>query len=186
MNTSLARKGTVEAITRRLGVQMAWSCAGRSAETGTCVWNGLEWDPQKTAVFVEIKQFKTGKVKIIPFCAGVDRDACFYLAMGDYLASAKPANWNAGDAWIIPKLAVSTNTSGTTLGDWIRALRPRERDGAVGYRTAKERRRNFMLVQFRLVDFRLTFTDARDPGRVKRKRGGSKGTKRPHFLWSRY
>ena len=133
INTALARKGTVEALTRRIGIQMAWNSAGRAAESSTVCWEGLEWDPQKHAVFAEIKQWKTGKLKIIPFCAGVDRDCCFFLAMGDYLASAKPANWSAGDAWVMPKLAVNTTSPGTTLGDWIRALRPRDRNGAAGY-----------------------------------------------------
>ena len=129
MNGALARKGTIDAATRRFGIMSTWSAVGRSSEcAGTC-WDGLQWDPEFEGTFAEIRQSKTSKLKLIIYVAGADRFSCWYLALGDFLALHAPANWAEGDAWLIPELH-KNKCPGTTIGDWIKALRPRERGGA--------------------------------------------------------
>ena len=68
----LSRFGTKDAATRRLALWMLWASAGRSSETACCTWDSLEWDPEMSALFVEIYQSKVAKMKLIAIVAGIN------------------------------------------------------------------------------------------------------------------
>ena len=107
---------------------------GRSGEIAATPWEGLEWDPELRAVYVEIRQSKVSKLKIIAFTCGSKRTNCWFLTLGDYLHSVRPANWTeAEDAYVFPDLH-ATGSPGTVLGNMIKALRPHERGGAAAYK----------------------------------------------------
>mmetsp|Transcript_11867 Transcript_11867/g.25044 ORF Transcript_11867/g.25044 Transcript_11867/m.25044 type:complete len:409 (-) Transcript_11867:690-1916(-) len=128
-----AKVGDLEATTRRLGISTLWHSAGRASETACCTWDGIEWDPEFGAAFVEIRQSKVSKAKLIAFVAGANRHIDWFLALGDYLAQSKPSVYNSDEpAWILPTLH-NTNSPGTTIGSWLRAMQPLGRGGAAKY-----------------------------------------------------
>ena len=87
-------------------------------------WSSLDWDIEFTGVFTEIKQSKTHKSKIIAYVAGANRHLCFFLNTADYLATRTlPIYDPAATDWLIPELQV-TNSPGTTLDNFIKALLP--------------------------------------------------------------
>ena len=134
VNAALAKAGTIEAATRRLGIQSAWHSGGRSSESACISWDtALQWDEEMQAVYVEVKQSKIAKAKIIAFVAGADRHCDWFLALADFMAMHAPPIYNSDEpSWIIPELH-GTSSPGTKLGDWLRALRPCEKGGAAGY-----------------------------------------------------
>ena len=134
VNAALARAGTIDAATRRLGLESAWHSGGRSSESACITWdNTLQWDEEMQAVYVEIKQSKISKAKIIAFVAGADRHCDWFLALGDYMAMHAPPLYDSDEPpWMIPELHV-TSSPGTKLGDWLKALRPSSKGGAAGY-----------------------------------------------------
>ena len=107
---------------------------GRAGEIAATPWEGLEWDPELGAVYVEIRQSKTSKLKIIAFTAGYSRASCWFLTLADYLNQVRPANWaQAEDAYVFPELHAH-GSPGTVLGNFMKAMRPNDRGGAVGYK----------------------------------------------------
>ena len=134
VNAALARAGTIDAATRRLGLQSAWHSGGRSSESACITWdNALQYDEEMQAVYVEIKQSKISKAKLIAFVAGADRHCDWFLALGDYMAMHPPSLYDSEEpSWMIPELHV-TSSPGTKLGDWLKALRPSSKGGAAGY-----------------------------------------------------
>ena len=53
VNAALARAGTIDAATRRLGLESAWHSGGRSSESACITWdNTLQWDEEMQAVYV--------------------------------------------------------------------------------------------------------------------------------------
>ena len=134
VNAALARVGTIEAATRRLGIESAWHSGGRSSESACITWdNALQWDEEMQAVCVEIKQSKISKAKLIAFVAGADRHCDWFLALGDYMAMHAPPLYDSEEpSWMIPELH-GTSSPGVKLGDWLKALRPLSKGGAAGY-----------------------------------------------------
>ena len=54
-------------------------------------------------------------------------------SLADYLAQHPPPNWaEAEDAYVFPELNAHASP-GTALGNFIKALRPRDRGGAAAY-----------------------------------------------------
>lgn len=87
VNAALARAGTSEAATRRLGLQSAWHSGGRSSESACITWDtALQYDEEMQAVYVEIKQSKISKAKLIAFVAGADRHCDWFLALAKALS----------------------------------------------------------------------------------------------------
>lgn len=134
VNAALARAGTSEAATRRLGLQSAWHSGGRSSESACITWDtALQYDEEMQAVYVEIKQSKISKAKLIAFVAGADRHCDWFLALADYMIMHPPLIYNTDEpSWMIHELH-GTSSPGTKLGDWLRALRPLDKGGAAGY-----------------------------------------------------
>ena len=127
---ALAVSGSVEAPTRKLAIWTLWASVGRSSETSTVTWDGLEWDEEMQGVFVEIIQSKVGRIKLIVFVAGADRHSCFFLHLADYMASRRPPVYNSDKpAWLIPELH-DTSTPAKKLGSYFKDLLPRLRGGA--------------------------------------------------------
>jgi hypothetical protein len=54
--TAYAREGSAEAAERKLASWSLWQSVGRSSEVSWCTWDGLEYDPELKAMFVEILQ----------------------------------------------------------------------------------------------------------------------------------
>lgn len=101
----LAVSGSVESPVRRLALWNLWASAGRSSESSTITWDGLQWDDEFDCVFVEIIQTKSVKVKLIAFVAGTDRHCCFFLFLADFLTLHAPSIYNDDKpAWMIPEL----------------------------------------------------------------------------------
>ena len=134
MNAALARAGTIEAATRRLGLASAWHSAGRSSESACITWDtALQYDEEMQAVYVEVKQSKISKAKLIAFVAGADRHCGWFLALGDYMTMHPPTLYNSDEpSWMIPELH-ETGSPGQKLGDWLKALRPLGKGGAAAY-----------------------------------------------------
>ena len=120
-------------LPRRMAILSAWLAIGRSGEIAATPWEGLEWDPEHQAVFTEIRQSKTSKVKMISYTCGSERHNCWFLALADYLVLHAPPMWGAHkDAWVIPELHAH-NAPGSAMGLYIKALRVRDRGGAAAY-----------------------------------------------------
>lgn len=90
---ALARSGSVEAATRRLAIWTLFASAGRSSETATITFDGLEWDAEMNGGFVEIIQTKAGKFKLIALVAGRDRHCDYFLFLADFLTMHKPSTY---------------------------------------------------------------------------------------------
>ena len=70
VNAALAKAGTIEAATCRFGIQSAWHSGGRSSESACITWDtALQWDEEMQEVYVEVKQSKISKAKLIAFVA---------------------------------------------------------------------------------------------------------------------
>lgn len=84
---SIGISGSTEAATRRLALWLLWASAGRSSETATITFDGLEWDEEMLGAFVEIIQSKGGKFKLIV----LSQEVCPYREPGApaHLASDK-------------------------------------------------------------------------------------------------
>lgn len=124
-NAAYALAGTTKAVIRKLALTLCQRATGRASEVGWVTYDGLEWDPHFQTLFAELPQMKTSKCKIIAFAAGADRHCCPFLDWGDYwtLQPLRRAYNPTGANWVIPELQ-STNTPGTTLGSYIKALIP--------------------------------------------------------------
>ena len=59
----------------------AWLTIGRTGESAFISFDKMWWDALFNCVFVEIYQFKPGKMKIVPFIVGTTRHLCWYPAM---------------------------------------------------------------------------------------------------------
>jgi len=128
VNTAFAKAGTLEASVRRFALQLLLNACGRSSETACCTWDSIDYDHGMDAAYISIAQSKSAKVKLIALVAGADRSRCVLLALGDYLAMSPTAVYKADEpAWLIPQLQVKR--PGSTLGDWLRALRTQARGG---------------------------------------------------------
>ena len=141
VNAALARVGTIEAATRRLGLASAWHSAGRSSESACITWDtALQYDEEMQAVYVEVKQSKISKAKLIAFVAGADRHCDWFLALGDYMTMHPPTLYNSDEpSWMIPELH-ETGSPGQKLGDWLKALRPLGKGGAAACTRARATR----------------------------------------------
>jgi hypothetical protein len=134
MNRALSLEGSADSAARKLALDELWSSAGRSSETAWLTWTGLEWDPFYTCVFAQIAQSKVHKVKLVAFVAGANRHRCWFLSLGDYLALRTPrAHDPDKPSWLLPALQ-QTNSPGTTMGNYVKALCPRDRGGHETYK----------------------------------------------------
>eukprot|EP00959_Pyramimonas_sp_CCMP1952_P374986 7852922-Pyramimonas_sp.AAC.1 len=96
----------------------------------------MRWDPFHQAVFVEVPQIKTSKVKLVAFTAGAHRHNDFFLDFADYFAlrSTKQLNTPGYDNanWLLPEL-LTTNSPRKVMGAYVNALLPVSKGGAQKY-----------------------------------------------------
>ena len=64
--------------------------------------------PSTATMLLDLVQEKTSKAKEMPFFAGESRSFCFYLNLGDYIAT----NWNVliDPSYFFPMLSMLKNT----------------------------------------------------------------------------
>lgn len=128
-----ADKLAAQAATRNFALDCLFKAAGRSSETACCLWDSLEWDFENECVFIEIVESKKSKLKLIAYVAGADRHADWFIKLGDYLVLHEPPIYNSDEpVWLVPELHGS-DSPGTKLGDFLKALRPPQRGGANAY-----------------------------------------------------
>jgi hypothetical protein len=60
-----------------LVILTAWLTIGRTGESAFISFDKMWWDALFNCVFVEIYQFKPGKMKIVPFIVGTTRHLCW-------------------------------------------------------------------------------------------------------------
>jgi hypothetical protein len=75
MMQAFARANTREGAERKLALKTLWRCSGRPGEPALISYEGLKWDTLHKCIFAESPQSKPSKVKLIPFVAGIDRQA---------------------------------------------------------------------------------------------------------------
>ena len=67
----------LQAVTIMLVILTAWLTIGRTGESAFISFDKMWWDALFNCVFVEIYQFKPGKMKIVPFIVGTTRHLCW-------------------------------------------------------------------------------------------------------------
>jgi hypothetical protein len=100
MMQAFARANTREGAERKLALKTLWRCSGRPGEPALISYEGLKWDTLHKCIFAESPQSKPSKVKLIPFVAGIDRHADWFVDYGDHLVldrgrmtAGTEANW---------------------------------------------------------------------------------------------
>jgi hypothetical protein len=111
---------------RKFSILSLWLVAGRSGEIGFLSYKKLDWDEELQCVHVEVAQMKTTKTKSLVFSAGANRHICWFIALGDRLATESRDTWyeaNEEYHWLFPDLT-GTTTPGTRIGEYMKALFP--------------------------------------------------------------
>ena len=107
--------------------------AGRATESSWMVWAASHCDSFYKSVFPQVPQMKPAKPKYSAWCTGIDRYYDIYLSFGDRWALVGHGLYEEGSpGWVFPDLHASAN-AGTKLGDYMRAVLPRNRGGAFKY-----------------------------------------------------
>eukprot|EP00966_Prymnesium_polylepis_P192789 4468291-Prymnesium_polylepis.1 len=79
-------------------------------------------------------QTKTSKLKKVPFCAGADRQCCWFLKLGDYLAlKGKQFIQKPGEVMFLFPDLQRIKSPGKKLGEYMSAVLPREQGGLKRY-----------------------------------------------------
>ena len=127
---SYARTDTAKGVVRKFAILTCQRVVGRSSEAAFITFHGLKWDSHFQHVFLEWPQSKSSKLKLGALGAGADRHSCWFLAFGDYLVwqPDRVVYSEEDTAWLLPALQ-QTGSPGTTLGNYIRAMLPKERGG---------------------------------------------------------
>ena len=125
LNEALSLEGSPEAVVRKLGITSVQRTAGRSSEIAFLTFDSLRWDPHFELVFIEVPQPKTHKVKVIAFAAGAHRHNDWFVDFADFLMLASDVRvYDPDEApWFFPELQ-KTNSPGSKIGSWIKALLP--------------------------------------------------------------
>lgn len=137
LSAAYAKEGSCEAAVRKFAINTCLRAGGRASEPAFMTMESMEWDIHFHAVYGELPQSKPSKVKLVAFCAGKSRHSCWFLDFADYLSlrpEIEPEDPTEADAvsWLCPELHRSSDPA-KRLGDWIKALQPKERGGAARY-----------------------------------------------------
>ena len=127
----LAQANTADAAMRKLAIKSLWRTAGRASEVSYLHLDGIRWDRLFQAPFIECPQSKSSKWKLIPFVAGIDRYADWFVDFGDYLVLDRGSMlYSTGESvWLIPE--VHGAGAGTKIANFVRAMQPPGTPGAL-------------------------------------------------------
>lgn len=98
------------------------------------IFDSMEWDVHFQALYGELPQTNPSKVELIVLAAGRDRHSCWFLDLAESGQIVPDELEQDTDAalWLCLELHRSHEPA-KRLGDWIKALKPKERGGAVRY-----------------------------------------------------
>ncbi len=132
MSAAFAKANTTEAAARRLTVLTLWRMAGRSGEPADITYEMLSWNMLTDSVVAQVPSKKVGKLKPVPFIAGVDRHTDWALAFGDNLVLLHGAQHYSSDApmYLLPDVG-GTKDANTRVTNYIKGLQPPGRTGAL-------------------------------------------------------
>ena len=98
---------------------------GRTAEVAWLNMDWMEWGAMFMRAMFTMPQCKTSKAKLIAFMSSMDRHTCWFLALGDLLATTKMDVYEPGNGWLIPQLQ-EVQHPGKKVNQIIKALLPVE------------------------------------------------------------
>ena len=85
MGAAFMKANTAEAARRWLSIISLWRCAGRAGEPAHLYFDGMSWSVLGDCVVVQAPSKKVGKLKYVPFIAGIHRHTDWTLAFADDL-----------------------------------------------------------------------------------------------------
>jgi hypothetical protein len=129
---ALARANTAEGARRKFGLKTLWYTAGRGGEPGLLSYEGMRWNELFECMTIESAQSKPSKLKFAVFLAGFDHLIDWAIDLGDMLVWEKGnRTFNADEkTWLLPEL-YKAGSATTLLTDWIKAMQPSPRSGAL-------------------------------------------------------
>ena len=132
ISAALARADFKEATDRKLSIKTLWAAAGRSGEPAHLSLKTMSWNALHDAPVIESFQSKPGKLKFVVIIAAANRHASWLLDFGDSLTfDHGMASYTEGEQfWLLPDLGGAAN-AGTKLNNYIKALQPAGRPGAL-------------------------------------------------------
>lgn len=134
MSKAYQTVGDRESIERILSIMTLWRAAGRASETAGVHVEALKNELFFEANFLDIGQTKTKKAKKVVFLPGIDRYSDWNVLFGDHLAMrAQKAYVEGIPDYLFPSLK-SVKYPGTKIGEFMRALKPRDEGGSEGYK----------------------------------------------------
>ena len=135
VSRACAQHGQPESLLRRLVLMLTWCATGRASEIATLSWNQLSWDALIAAPMFVWNQLKTSKQKQVLLLAGPDRFTCVFKLFGDVFATGYFSRnlWSSDENNFVFPVLAAKKTTGTTLGDWLKAFAPGPQNTNVEY-----------------------------------------------------